>query len=191
MLNVNISYVTGTDKDGKGLPGELRFNFVPPAQPKPPAATVGAAPAAKPDTLDFDFRPQFDTPFHVKNNLGDNIGVWLASEKSTKENPWTHLEVKPGDDAKINLRAPDKYTLVVDIGNQRGRSKSIALKSYLDKHPNYVLTINADYTLGVPQEGAPLGGYKVNMLPPPDDKSAKGGGTDDYLDFDFKAEKMP
>jgi hypothetical protein len=94
------------------------------------AAGIHAASADEPEAV-----------FRVENNSDATAGVWVASERSTEANPWTHLDIDTGKDATITLNGPDRFVVVVDYDAQRSRSKPIALRAFLAKHPNYLLSL--------------------------------------------------
>jgi len=124
-------------------------------------------------------RADEDKPsFHVHNNLDQTVGVWVASEKSTDANPWTHIDVAPNEDATFTLSAPDRFIIAVDIGNQRSRSKPVALKAFLAKHPDYAMKLNlyVDNTVGADVNAPPKPPiYDFDFVPtkPSDDNSTK------------------
>jgi hypothetical protein len=89
-----------------------------------------------------------EVAFHMHNYLDKEIGVWVASEKSTSANPWAHITVDAGKDGTIRLKSPDRFVIAVDVGKQRSRSKPIAIKAFLAKHPDYVLNLSAEKTFG-------------------------------------------
>ncbi|HEV2969019.1 MAG TPA: hypothetical protein VGY55_03450 [Pirellulales bacterium] len=95
------------------------------------AAGIHAARADEPEAV-----------FRVKNTTDVTAGVWVGSEKGTEANPWTHVDIDAGKDATIALKAPDRFVVVVDYGTQRSRSKPIALRAFLAKHPNYLLSLD-------------------------------------------------
>ncbi|HEV2972784.1 MAG TPA: hypothetical protein VGY55_22640 [Pirellulales bacterium] len=140
-----------------------------------------------------------DVAFHFKNTLDDTVGVWIASEKSTKANPWAHLDVAAGETGTITLRAPDRFVVAVDVGGQRSRSKPIALKTFLTKHPDYVLNANLVQFVGVSKEGGSgLGGeLRLDFSAPPKaadpstpSNDAKPAEPPERLDFGFETKPI-
>jgi hypothetical protein len=104
-----------------------------------------------------------DVAFHFKNSLDETVGVWVASEKSTKADPWAHLDVAAGETGTMTLRAPDRFVVAVDVGGQRSRSKPIALKTFLAKHPDYVLNANLVQFLGAGKDGGSGSGGELRL----------------------------
>jgi hypothetical protein len=140
-----------------------------------------------------------DQSFHFKNSLDETAGLWIASEKSTKADPWAHVVVAAGEDGTVTLRAPDRFVVVVDIGNQRSRSKPIALKAFLAKHPDYSLSVNflvsaAGVGVGGPSSPAQ---HQFEFSAPPatakqsgDSNSAAAAEKPDTLDFGFETKPI-
>jgi hypothetical protein len=144
-----------------------------------------------------------DVAFHFKNTLDQGVGVWVASEKSTKANPWAHLDVAAGESGTITLRAQDRFVVAVDIGNSRSRSKPIALKEFLAKHPDFVLNVSIAQTFGkafgAPDEGGGGGGGELEFYfsapPKAKDQSENPKDTDasaapERLDFGFETKPL-
>jgi hypothetical protein len=139
-----------------------------------------------------------DVAFHFKNTLDDTVGVWVASEKSTKANPWAHLDVAAGETGTMTLRAPDRFVVAVDVGGQRSRSKPIALKAFLAKHPDYVLKANLVQFLGAGKDSSGSGGelrldfsapYKA-ADPSTPANDAKAAEPPERLDFGFETKPI-
>lgn len=126
--------------------------------------------------------------FRVHNNLDQTVGVWAASEKSTTANPWAHVDVQPGKDSMIILHSPDRFVIAVDVGKQRSRSKPVALKAFLAAHPDYVLKLNLDQTLGDPPD-APTR-YHINFVPAQPKPGANAPPVETPK-FDFTSEASP
>ncbi|HEV3417602.1 MAG TPA: hypothetical protein VG056_12335 [Pirellulales bacterium] len=144
-----------------------------------------------------------DVAFHFKNTLDQGVGVWVASEKSTKANPWAHLDVAAGESGTITLRAQDRFVVAVDIGNSRSRSKPIALKEFLTKHPDFVLNVSIAQTFGkafgAPDDGGGGGGgipeFYFSAPPKAKDQSenpkdADASAAQDSLDFGFETNPL-
>jgi hypothetical protein len=70
--------------------------------------------------------------FHMHNYLDQAVGVWIEPDK----------------DGTIRLGSPDRFIIAVDVGEQRSRSKPVAIKAFLAKHPDYVLKLSASHILG-------------------------------------------
>ncbi|HEV2972785.1 MAG TPA: hypothetical protein VGY55_22645 [Pirellulales bacterium] len=144
-----------------------------------------------------------DVAFHFKNTLDQGVGVWVASEKSTKANPWAHLDVAAGESGTITLRAQDRFVVAVDVGNSRSRSKPIALKEFLTKHPDFVLNVSVEKTFGkafgAPDDGGGGGGeiLEFNFSAPPkaqdqseNPKDADAAAPQETLDFGFETNPL-
>ena len=139
-----------------------------------------------------------DVVFHFKNTLAETVGVWVASEKSTMANPWGHLDVAAGETGSFTLQAQDRFVVAVDVGGQRSRSKPIALKTFLAKHPDYVLRANLVQFLGADKGGSGSGGelrldfsapYKAADQSTPS-KDAKPAEPPERLDFGFETKPI-
>jgi hypothetical protein len=89
-------------------------------------------------------------PLILRNDISDAIDLYIASEKSTSDSPWHHFHLDAGQSTKVNVIAPDRYFVVLQIGNERSRSKPLELRKFVAAHPNYVMRVSeiADMTVG-------------------------------------------
>src|SRR5262245_38085085 len=78
----------------------------------------------------------------VHNETSQAIEVYVASEKSRAEKPWTHLQINAEGDGQCALDLPDRYVVIVQAGDQWWRSKRFDLKGFLAAHPGYLLRIS-------------------------------------------------
>jgi len=211
-VNLNLATTTGVDleellkhKDDppKDEPIDVRFDFVPTAPVNDVGASKPSAATAPVEIPKFEFRDNDGAvPFKVYNGLHQTIGLWVASEKSTRENPWVHIEIEPGTTGKVGLKAPDRYTLAIDIGKQRYRSKPVALQAFLDKHSDYGLDVLEERTEGAKADAPPKYEIKFDSFNLPIDSRPNVSGLTndikpiappkpDTLPFDFTVEPVP
>ena len=88
-------------------------------------------------------------------------------------------------DAQFTLRSPDRYIIVVDLGDQRSRSKPVELKDFLNKHPKYVMNLGVAQLAGAGEGGGgDFGGRLTGAVVPPPDAPDDADSPDSlYLDF--------
>ncbi len=78
----------------------------------------------------------------LRNDLSGPVVLYIASEKSTSDSPWHQFQLDAGQSNKVNVIAPDRYFVVLQIGNERSRSKPLELKKFVTEHPNYVMRVS-------------------------------------------------
>jgi hypothetical protein len=130
-----------------------------------------------------------DVILNVHNNYYQQVGIWVRSEQNHNPNPWVHHIVPRNGNGKILLRSPDRFIIVVDADGRRSRSKPVALKDYLTKHPKYVMKVSVTQLAGAPA-GDPSSNYgsilQVEVAPGSDNN--KPPAEDDRLELDFGPE---
>jgi hypothetical protein len=107
-----------------------------------------------------------------RNDSSTPVDLFIASEKSQSNEPWTHRHFDPGEDTTFKLNAPDRYVVVLQIGDYRSKSKPLDLKKFVVEHPAYVMRVSEVRTATL---GAQPG----------------GSGTDDRVDISVGVGRDP
>ncbi len=79
----------------------------------------------------------------------------MRRKRVSNKSPWHHFTLEAGQSHQVNLIAPDRYFVVLQIGNERSRSKPLELKKFALSHPNYVMRVSeiADMSIGAGPPG--------------------------------------
>jgi hypothetical protein len=127
-----------------------------------------------------------DVLLKVRNDYYRSVGVWVRSEKNQNPNPWVHQTVEAKGNSQFTLRSPDRYIIVVDIDDQRSRSKPVELKRFLTKHPDFVMNLSVKQFLGAPPGGGDPGGELQGAVGPSPGQNSTDAA--DYLGLEFGPE---
>ena len=111
-----------------------------------------------------------DVPLTLRNDSPDDVTLYIASEKNSGESPWAQQNIVAGNSSQIILHSPDRFFIVLQIGDHRSKSKPLELKKFLTAHPNYSLKVSEirEKTFGTQIGGDPppdLVETVVNVVP--------------------------
>lgn len=105
-----------------------------------------------------------EIPLKLHNDTSQAIDVFIASERSPAEKPWTHLQIGADEDGQCELNSPERYIIVVEAGEHRWRSKPIGLKEFVSAHSGYLVRISELQTNSIGAQVEP--GPDAQMAPP-------------------------
>lgn len=128
-------------------------------------------------------------PLNLRNDLSTPIDLYIASEKSQQQSPWHHFQLDAGQNQQVTMSAPDRYFVVLQIGNQRSKSKPLELKKFVSEHPNYVMRVSEimDTSIGASATAsASSKPPKIGASVSPDPNAPNPSGTWASLPVEFE-----
>ncbi len=114
----------------------------------------------------------------IRNDLGQTIEFYLASEKNQREKPWKHLALKPDETVSIPLDEPDRYFVVLKISTGYSRSKPLELRTFVAKYPDYVMMFK-DYRVQAENGSGHITGAEIAP-----ERPLKSGEEPERVEFD-------